>query len=149
MRKSLSALCAVLVGCSTPAYRAPEVPVPAAYGVGIFAPATTTNAPATSQIGEIPASAINVSTTLASTPFWSELGDTTLTLLVREAQRANTDIRIAESRLTGARAARRLASFDLVPTITGTGSSSRFQSSLAQTPGLTSQLPTQQLGRRL
>ena len=34
MRKSLLALSAVLVGCSTPAYRASEVPVPSAYGVG-------------------------------------------------------------------------------------------------------------------
>jgi len=149
MRKSLSALGAVLVGavlagCSTPAYRAPEVPVPSAYSVGISAPATT-NAAATSQLGEIPVSAISVSTELASTPFWTELGDSTLTTLVREAQRANMDVRIAESRLSSARAARRLASFDLVPTVTGTGSTSRFQSSLAQTPGLTSQLPTQQL----
>ena len=133
MHKSLLALGAVLVGCSTPAYRAPEVPVPAAYGVGIIAPATS-NGPAASQIGEIPTSAINVSTTLASTPFWTELGDTTLTALVREAQRANMDVRIAQSRLSSARAARRLASFDLVPTVTGTGSTSRSLTSLAQTP---------------
>ena len=144
MHKSLLALGAVLVGCSTPAYRAPEVPVPAAYGVATITPAAT-NAPGTSQIGEIPTSAINVSTTLASTPFWTELGDSTLTALVREAQRANMDVRIAQSRLSSARAARRLASFDLVPTVTGTGSTSRSLTSLAQTPGLTSQLPTQQL----
>jgi multidrug efflux system outer membrane protein len=144
MRKSLSALSAVLVGCSTPAYRAAEVPVPSAYSIGSVTPVATEGR-TTSQTGEIPTSAINVSTTLASAPFWSELADTTLTMLIREAQRANMDVRIAQSRLTGARAARRLASLDLVPTITGTGSTSRFQSSLAQTPGLTSQLPTQQL----
>ena len=144
MRKSLSALGVVLVGCSTPAYRAPEVPVPSAYGVGSITPAST-NAPGTSQVGEIPTTTINVSTTLASTPFWTELGDSTLTALVREAQRANMDVRIAQSRLNSARAARRLASFDLVPTVTGTGSTSRSLTSLAQTPGLTSQLPTQQL----
>jgi outer membrane protein, multidrug efflux system len=144
MRKSLSALSAVLVACSTPAYRAPEVPVPAAYSAGAIAPVATEPRGA-SQTGAIAATAINVSTTLASAPFWSDLGDSTLTMLIREAQRANMDVRIAQSRLTGARAARRLASFDLVPTVTGTGSTTRFQSSLAQTPGLTSQLPTQQL----
>ena len=144
MRKILTALAGLLAGCSTPAYRAPEVPVPSAYGVSSITPAAT-DARGTSQIGEVPTSAIHISTTLASTPFWNELGDSTLTMLVREAQRANMDVRIAQSRLTSARATRRLASLDLVPTITGTGSTSRFQSSLAQTPGLTSQLPTQQL----
>jgi NodT family efflux transporter outer membrane factor (OMF) lipoprotein len=81
----------------------------------------------------------------ASAPFWSELGDSTLTRLVQEAQRANTDVRIAQARLMSSRSSKRLASFDLVPTITATGSTSRFQSSLAQTPGLTSQLPAYQL----
>jgi multidrug efflux system outer membrane protein len=86
-----------------------------------------------------------VSTALASTPFWSDLGDSTLTMLIREAQRANTDVRVAQSRLSSARAARRLAAYDLVPTITGTGSTSRQQFSIAQTPGVSSQLPTSQL----
>src|SRR6476661_35931 len=63
----------------------------------------------------------------------------------RQAQCANLDVRIAESRLSSARASRRLAALDLVPTVTGTGSTSRSQISLAQTPGLSSQLPTQQL----
>lgn len=81
----------------------------------------------------------------ASAPFWSELGDSTLTKLIQEAQRANTDVRIAQARLMSSRASRRLSAFDLVPTITATGSTSRFQSSLAQTPGLTNQLPAYQL----
>jgi NodT family efflux transporter outer membrane factor (OMF) lipoprotein len=88
---------------------------------------------------------VYVSTTLTSTPFWTDLGDSTLAMLVREGQRANMDIRIAQARVTNARAVRRLASLDLVPTITGTGSTSRQLTSLAQTPGLTNQLPTQQL----
>ncbi|HEY8164447.1 MAG TPA: TolC family protein [Gemmatimonadaceae bacterium] len=81
----------------------------------------------------------------ASASFWGEFSDSTLTRLIQEAQRANTDVRIAQARLTSARASKRLAAFDLVPTITATGSSTRFQSSLAQTPGLTSQLPANQL----
>jgi NodT family efflux transporter outer membrane factor (OMF) lipoprotein len=74
-----------------------------------------------------------------------QLGDTTLVILVREAQRSNLDISVAESRLLSARASRRLSRFDLIPTVTGTGSTSRLQTSLASTPGLTRQLPTQQL----
>jgi multidrug efflux system outer membrane protein len=142
MRKVLIVLSGAVVGCYAPAYRAPEVPVPSSYGVTGTAPGQ----PTVSAAPEDPsASAIHISNTVAATPFWNELGDTTLAMLVREAQRANMDVRIAQSRLTSARASRRLARFDLVPTITGTGSTSRLQTSLAQTPGLTSQLPTQQL----
>src|SRR5690349_20242663 len=61
----------------------------------------------------------------ASSQFWSQFGDSTLTKLIKEAQRANTDVSIAQARLAIARASRRLASFDLVPTITATGSSTR------------------------
>jgi outer membrane protein, multidrug efflux system len=142
MRKILTVLAGVLAGCSTPEYRAPEVPVPATYSASSITPIAT----ATRGTSEDPSSrAIQVSTALASAPFWADLGDSTLTMLIREAQRANMDVRIAQSRLTSARAARRLASYDLVPTITGTGSTSRQQFSVAQTPGLTSQLPAQQL----
>ena len=141
MRKALIVLAGALAGCSTPAYRAPEVPVPAEYSAGRITTATDTRGTA-----EDPAArAIQVSTALAPAPFWADLGDSTLTMLIREAHRANMDVRIAQSRLTSARAARRLASYDLVPTITGTGSTSRQQFSLAQTPGLTSQLPASQL----
>jgi multidrug efflux system outer membrane protein len=141
MRKILTAFAGLLAGCSTPAYRAAEVPVPSAYNV------STAPVAAGLRIAseDVPTSAIHVSTALASNPFWSDLGDSTLTMLIREAQRANMNVRIAQSRLTSARAARRLASYDLVPTITGTGSTSRQQFSVAQTPGLSSQLPTQQL----
>ena len=142
MREILPAFAVIVAGCSTPAYRPPEVPVPATYSV-------TTGVPAAAGVRaaseDVPTAGIQVSTALASTPFWRDLGDTTLTLLIREAQRANMDVRIAESRLSSARASRRLASYDLVPTITGTGSSQRQQFSIAQTPGVTSQLPGQQL----
>lgn len=147
MHKSLAVLSAVLVGCSTPAYRASEVPVPATYTV----PAGSAVAPVMQPAVAAPAddaaatSVVHVSEALPTGPFWSSLGDTTLTLLVHEAQRANMDVRIAESRLTAARAARRLASLDLVPTVTGTGSTYRTQLSIVQTPGAPGQLPAQNL----
>jgi outer membrane protein, multidrug efflux system len=142
MRKVLMVLAGALAGCSTPAYRAAEVPVPATYAASSISPV----AAETRGTSEDPSTrAIQVSTALASAPFWADLGDSSLTMLIHEAQRANMDVRIAQSRLMSARAARRLASYDLVPTITGTGSTSRQQFSVAQTPGLTSQLPAQQL----
>ena len=145
MHKWLIALSVVLAGCSTPAYRAAEVPVPVAYGTNTVAAPVVAATSAPSSSIDVPAGAIHISTEVASAPFWDSFGDSTLTTLIREAQHANTDVRIAESRLTGARASRRLAALDLVPTVTGVGSTSRLQTSLAQTPGLTSQLPTQQL----
>ena len=48
-------------------------------------------------------------------PMWR---DTTLTRLLNEAVRANLDVRAAEARVRGARAARTEAAFDLAPTVT-------------------------------
>jgi NodT family efflux transporter outer membrane factor (OMF) lipoprotein len=142
MRKTFLAAVAVLAACSTPAYRAPQVPVPSSYDATT---PLTLSPPRASDVADSSVQSVYVSATIASAPFWTSLGDSTLVMLVREAQRANTDIRIAESHLTGARASRRLAAFDLVPTVTGTGSTSRLQQSMSQVPGLTSQLPAQQL----
>ena len=126
-------------GCARTAYRAPEVPVPAAYDVA--RPVSTARPQNTVGQPESDSTGVHLSSSLAAAPFWTSLGDATLTALVSEAQRANLNVRVAESRLSGARANRRLARLDLVPTITGTGSTSRLQTSLAQTPGLSSQLP--------
>jgi len=81
----------------------------------------------------------------APSPFWRDLGDSTLTRLVEDALDANADVHVAEARLTGTRASRRLAALDLAPRITASGSAARQQLSIAQMPGLTRQLPQQQL----
>ncbi|HXQ76786.1 MAG TPA: efflux transporter outer membrane subunit, partial [Gemmatimonadaceae bacterium] len=133
----------LLAACGgTPAYRTSEVPVPSTYTLGAATTARVdSRAASTTDEGSL--SAVRVSAA-RSTPFWAELGDTTLAKLVREAQRANMDVRIAESRLTGARAAKHLAALDLVPTVTGAGYTTRTQFSTAVTPGLP-RLPTQTL----
>ncbi|HEY4734019.1 MAG TPA: hypothetical protein VIH53_05645, partial [Gemmatimonadaceae bacterium] len=133
----------LLAACGgTPAYRTSEVPVPSTYTLG-GATTATVDSRAASTTDEGSLSAVRVSAA-RSTPFWAELGDTTLAKLVREAQRANMDVRIAESRLTGARAAKHLAALDLVPAVTGAGYTTRTQFSTAVTPGLP-RLPTQTL----
>src|SRR5437763_12226044 len=144
MRKAAFMFLTTALGCAGPAYRAPEVPVPATYDVN--RPAASSRAlPSDARSYNDSNSAVHISNSLATTPFWTSLGDSVLTALVSEAQRANLDVRVAESRLSGARASRRLSRLDLVPTITGTGSSSRLQNSLAQTPGFPSQLPAYNL----
>ncbi|MEP6733228.1 MAG: efflux transporter outer membrane subunit [bacterium] len=77
--------------------------------------------------------------------FWREIGDSTLVTLVDEALRSSPSTESAEARLMGARASRRLAALDFVPSVTATGSAIRSQQSIAQIPGLTSQLPHQDL----
>src|SRR6185312_5924617 len=144
MRRVAFLISSAALACAAPAYRAPEVPVPAAYDV---TRPTASSAPQVSdaRVSDESAGAVHISESLAATPFWTSLGDSVLTALVGEAQRANLDVRVAESRLSGARASRRLSRLDRIPTITGTGSSSRLQNSLAQTPGLSSQLPAYNL----
>ena len=107
MRKTLSAFAVLLAACGTPAYRAPEVPVPSTYSVGNATPAPAELRTASE---DVPTSAVHVSTALATTPFWTDLGDSTLAMLIREAQRANMDVRGAQSRLTRDRKSTRLNS---------------------------------------
>jgi NodT family efflux transporter outer membrane factor (OMF) lipoprotein len=130
MRNALFSIVIVLAGCATATYRPTEVPVPAAYSVAR---------------DSVSASPIQLSTTGRQNPFWTEFHDSLLTSLVVEAERANTDVRIAESRLVGARASSRLAALDALPSVSGTASATRLQSSLAQTPGYTTQFPPQNL----
>ena len=144
MHKVSIALALFLAACAGPAYRTAEVPVPTTYNVNPSR-ALAVNAAAYPPWQDASTPAVQISSSSAAAPFWVQLGDTTLVMLVREAQRSNLDVHVAESRLLSARASRRLSRFDLVPTVTGTGSTSRLQTSLAATPGLTRQLPTQQL----
>jgi outer membrane protein TolC len=97
-----------------------------------------------SAFSSVPASQAQ-STAALRRPFWQEIGDSVLTGLIVEAQRANTDVRVAEARLDATRASRRLSAFDLAPTVTASGSALRTRQSMAQVPGLTSALPQQDL----
>jgi NodT family efflux transporter outer membrane factor (OMF) lipoprotein len=159
MRKPLFLmLAATMAGCvGAPAYQPPNVRVAPVYaavagdpaGRATGSPAVATTAP-TATTAETSASraastSAQYSTALSAEPFWRELGDPTLTRLIEEALRASTDVDAAEARITGARAARRVSAFDLVPSVTAVGSASRQRLSVAQSPGLTSQLPQRDL----
>jgi NodT family efflux transporter outer membrane factor (OMF) lipoprotein len=108
-----------LAGCVTaPGYRAPEVPVPAAFRE------------TRDTIIEVPAT----QTAVADTLLWPDVRDTTLTRLLSEAVRANLDVRAAEARVRGARSARSEAAFDLAPTVTFGGGYTRQRLSSAAFP---------------
>lgn len=72
----------------------------------------------------------------AATKFWTVFDDATLTALVEDALVANHDIRIAAARLAEARALRRDAAFDLLPSVTVVGSRTENRFSSIERPDL-------------
>src|SRR5206468_10742432 len=116
MRKATILLAFTVAGCATsPAYRRPVVEVPPAFRetrdtigakyVPLAVDTTAKPSPATERA-------------LAQAEFWKELGDTTLNRLLDELARQNLDVRAAQARVRGARAARFNAALDLAPTVT-------------------------------
>jgi outer membrane protein, multidrug efflux system len=110
---------AAVTACATaPGYRAPEVPIPAA-----FRETRDTIVPTADS-----------SPAAASTATWPDVGDTTLARLMKELASANLDVRAAEARVRGARSARAEAAFDFAPTVTVSGSHTRQRLSTAAFP---------------
>jgi outer membrane protein, multidrug efflux system len=143
MRKTMILSVITLAGCATsPAYRRPGVEVPPAFretkdtlGARFVPAAVDTTAkpsPATERA-------------LAQAEFWKELGDTTLNRLLDELARANLDVRAAQARVRGARAARFNAALDLAPTITAAGGYTRQRISSASFPIGTGRFPDQDI----
>jgi NodT family efflux transporter outer membrane factor (OMF) lipoprotein len=147
MRKILLAAVLLTACVRAPAYQAPNVRVGPSYdGVASASAKPNIETPLSQPSRRFdgrPMPSARFTTETSPSPFWRDLGDTTLTELVERALRANTDVRAAEARLGGARASRRLAALDLLPTVTAVGSALRQRQSLAQVPGLSSQLPQQ------
>src|SRR5579872_152944 len=115
-----------------------------------FATSASDSAPAMdSLLDTLPVSARAPSTAVSAaapdSDFWAGLGDSALTALVHEALRASPDVRAARARFFEARSERRLASLDLVPTITAQASFARQQLSAASFPGTVGALPRQDL----
>jgi outer membrane protein, multidrug efflux system len=108
-----------LAGCaSAPGYQKSAVVMPAAFRE------------TRDTIVQSPAAATLVTDSVAG----PNLGDTTLTRLIQEALRANLDVRTAEARVRGARAARTEAALDFAPTVTFAGGYTRERLSAASFP---------------
>ncbi|HEX7337580.1 MAG TPA: TolC family protein [Gemmatimonadales bacterium] len=119
----------VLAGCAAaPAYRPPEVQLPTAFR-------ETPDSVPHAAIGEAPVGRAAVTdSVLPLESVWMGLGDTTLVRLMNEAVRANLDVRAAEARVRGARAARTQVALDLAPTVTFGGGYTRQRLSSATFP---------------
>jgi outer membrane protein, multidrug efflux system len=68
--------------------------------------------------------------------YWTGFADPRLSALIEDALAHNTDLGVAEANLRAARAERRLAGFDLFPTVTVSGGYSRVLDSKEQLPGV-------------
>jgi NodT family efflux transporter outer membrane factor (OMF) lipoprotein len=112
MRKATIWLTFLLNGCaSTAAYRAPEVQIPATFRERLDSLAHRAQA----SPNAVPMAAADTATV---GEYWRTLGDTTLVRLLEQALGANLDVAVAEARIRGARASRREATLDFVPTVT-------------------------------
>jgi NodT family efflux transporter outer membrane factor (OMF) lipoprotein len=149
MRKMTILLAGLVAACvGSPVYQPPTVHVAPSYSTraaAVAAVAATADSCPPDSSAITGTRSVHYTAALPVAPFWRTLGDSVLAQLIEEALRANTDVQIAASRLTSARVERRLATFDLAPTVTASGSSVRQQYSIAQVPGFGRQLPPQQL----
>jgi outer membrane protein, multidrug efflux system len=71
--------------------------------------------------------------------FWTLFNDPRLDRLVNDALAANKDLQRARANLRASRAARRLAGFDLFPTVTGAGTYTHTRESRNQLPAIISE----------
>jgi multidrug efflux system outer membrane protein len=110
-----AALCACAVG---PNYQRPVTPVP----------------PQFANLGQPGFNGADV-----EAKFWTVFNDPRLDRLVNDALLANKDLQRARANLRASRAARRLAGFDLFPTVTAAGSYTHTRESRTQLPAILSE----------
>src|SRR5437763_12503974 len=137
MRSAIVSYClgfVALSGCaSAPGYRSPAVQPPASFREVTEAPSPADGphplAPSPSGRGgtkDEPA---------VSTDYWDQLGDTTLSRLVGEVQRANLDVRAARARVSAARSDRVRSALEPTPSATVAAGYARQRLSTAPLPG--------------
>lgn len=116
MRSFAFILAALISGCAVgPAYRNPETPMPDQFGGARDAAYRTEAVPGR---------------------FWTVFDDEVLNGLIDDALKANHDLRLAAARLREARALRRDAGFDFLPTVTADGSYTRNKVTPLERPDL-------------
>src|SRR6266480_3601922 len=146
-----------LYGCaSAPSYRSPAVQPPASFrearDPGPESPGPSSESPHTlSPSAESPhplsPSPFGRGGTMdgptASSDYWDQLGDSTLSRLVGEVARGNLDVRSAQARVSAARSDRVRSALDLTPSTTLSAGYARRRLSSASFPGASGVFPDQ------
>src|SRR5213080_1909985 len=138
-----------LAGCaSAPGYRSPAVQPPAS-----FREVTQdSQPPASSPDGSEGRHPLTPSPSgrggtqdepAVSTEYWDQLGDTTLSRLIGEVQRANLDVRAARARVSAARSDRVRSALELTPATTVSAGYARQRLSSVSFPGASGVFPDQ------
>lgn len=126
----LPGLLALSACVSAPGYKSSAVDIPPAYRQ------MTDTALAVPYVAERPVeAAADAAPTTRSQDYWEQLGDTTLSRLIREVQSANLDVQAARARVSAARSTRTRAALDLTPSATVSGSYARQRLASASFPG--------------
>ena len=127
----LFGLVALQACASAPGYRSPAVQTPESFRE---TPVRETPVPS-------PESQVPSTDNLPS--FWEPLGDSTLSRLVGEVQRANLDLQAARARVSAAHSDRVRSVLDLTPSATVVADYSRQRLSTASIPGFSGVFPDQ------
>src|SRR6184192_4247765 len=157
MRSAILLWFLALYGCaSAPSYRSPAVQPPASFrearDPGPESPGPSSESPHTlspSAEGPHPLSPSpfgrggTMDGATASSDYWDQLGDTTLSRLVGEVSRCHLDVRTAQARASAARSDRVRSALDLTPSTTLSAGYARQRLSSASFPGASGVFPDQ------
>lgn len=135
----------LLAACaSSPDYQPPAVVMPAAFREASVVEDTTVGKD-TARADTVVPPARQLTIQPPDSGYWRQLGDTTLDRLVGELLHENLDVRTAEARVRGARAARTNAKLDFVPAITFAAGYTRQRLATATFPGQSGPFPDQDI----
>src|SRR5437762_2519610 len=154
MRSTILLSLLALSGCaSAPGYRSPAVQPPASFREGTEAPQVTapspesphplTPSPLRFAQGGLSGRGGTMDEPAVSADYWDQLGDTTLSRLIGEVQRANLDVRAARARVSAARSDRVRSALELTPATTVSAGYARQRLSSASFPGASGVFPDQ------
>lgn len=147
MRSAILLGFVALYGCaSAPGYRASSVQPPASFRGSAAADGTTPASYVATAASSGPSAPVGPTAPAgAAADYWDQLGDTTLSRLIGEVQRANLDVRAARARVNAARSDRVRSALDLTPATTVSAGYARQRLSSASFPGAFGVFPDQSI----
>ena len=134
-----------LYGCaSAPGYQSPAVRAPASFrAIGDSSDRSRSTPYVRTKTGETSTAPADRPAASISLDYWERLGDTTLSRLIGDVQRANLDVQAARARASAAHSDKVRAALDLTPSATLAGGYTRQRLSSASFPSVSGVFPDQ------